>query len=89
MPHAEFDLETCHTIGNLLQTYALEDEDVSFFSCHGVHPLERKVTIKIATHEGAISTVLDRVVRRIDQELARVQEECLGQCHDSGSVTHS
>lgn len=72
--HLEMELPTCHSIGMLLQSYGLEDDAVSFVACHGTHPLERKLMLKLATHTGTPQAALRRIAARIRGALDEVEQ---------------
>ena len=72
MPHDEFEIVGCHTVGMLVQTYAESDPDVSFVAYHAVHPLERRIAVKIATHRGSVSDALGRVMHAVHRDIDRV-----------------
>ena len=75
MPHAEMEFDACHTMGMLLQEYGEKDVDVSFIAYRVVHPLERRVSLKVATLEGKVSDALKRVIQSILDDLQKLRTE--------------
>ena len=67
--------DTCHTLGGVLQEYCHEDHDINFVAYRVLHPLERRVGLKIATENGTIEDALTRVLGHIRRDLVRMQKE--------------
>ena len=72
MPHAEFELATDHSVGMLLQTYLEADPDVTFVAYHALHPLERRIALRVATSSQSVGDALRRAVAAVRADLARV-----------------
>ena len=76
MPHAELVLDDfCHTLGALMQEYCLQDDDVGFAAYRVLHPLERRVSLKVSTIEGSVEAALARATGRIRADLRRIRDE--------------
>ena len=74
MPNAEIEFEGCHTIGMLLQSYGEASPDITFISYRVVHPLERKVSLKVATREPvSVQEAIKSVQRKIQEDIENIR----------------
>jgi len=74
MPNAEIEFEACHTIGMLLQSYGEMNPDITFIAYRVVHPLEKRVSLKIATRESvSVHNALKSVQRHVKEHIAAIR----------------
>ena len=70
--HVDITVNGTHTIGMIIQKYAESFDDVMFMSYNQVHPLEKRINIKLASPDllGTVTKIFSAIVEDIDSIMA-------------------